>query len=474
MINTILRSHYKIIEVLGKGGFGETYIAEDIDLPDHPRFVVKRLHPDVIDPDIIRLFDTEAKILYTLGNHEQIPNLKAHFQENNEFYLIQDLIIGHDLSQEITPGKQCHENYVIKFLKDVSNVLSFVHQNNVIHRDIKPQNIIRRQGDGKLILIDFGAVKTVKQHTMLKSGLTSKSIGIGTQGYMPSEQAIGRPKYSSDIYALGMTAIQALTGKFPHELPVNNDDEIIWRNLVNVKGQLADILSKMVRFRASDRYQNAAEVLAVLNQVFPPDPPLTPPYQGGGQTPPLSRGVGGDPLITAKANYHRLDQLLAAKKWKDADQETANIMFKIMGREKERWLREEDCKNFPKDELKIIDQLWVKYSNGHFGFSVQKEIFTSAKIGGKVGIYDDDIWCKFGEEVGWKKKRFLGMNNDWLLYSNLSFEILPSNKGHLPIVCIWYVYGLDGVEGFFVGFFGGGWEQQRERESLFSSLVCNI
>ena len=137
-------------------------------------------------------------------------------------------------------------------------------------------------------------------------------------------------------------------------------------------------------------------------------------------------------LITAKANYTRLNQLLADKNWKDADQETANIMLKIMHRESQGWLDDDDCKNFPPDELKIIDQLWVKHSNGHFGFSVQKEIFTSAKVGGKVGEYDYSTWCKFGEEVGWRK------GGSWVSYSELSFDI-RSNKGHLPYGVVGFV-----------------------------------
>jgi serine/threonine protein kinase len=149
----------------------------------------------MIDPDIIRLFNQEANILFNFGkNHDQIHNLNAYFQDNNDFCLIQDLIVGQDLSKKILPNRKLPETYVIKFLQDVLNVLSFVHNNGVIHRDIKPPNIIRRQSDNKLFLIDFGAVKQVKQQSMLKSGLTSKTIGIGTLGYMPSEQAIGRPK----------------------------------------------------------------------------------------------------------------------------------------------------------------------------------------------------------------------------------------------------------------------------------------
>jgi serine/threonine protein kinase len=425
MIGTTLKSRYKIIELLGSGGFGETYIAEDLDIPTDPkpRCVVKRLQPDVIDPTVIRLFEQEAQLLYNLGkNHEQIPSLNAYFLENNEFYLVQDLIIGHDLSQEIIQGKKLSEDYVIKLLQDVLTVLSYVHNNDVIHRDIKPQNIIRRQSDGKLILIDFGAVKEVKQKTILQSGVTSKTITIGTPGYMPSEQAIGRPKFSSDVYALGMIAIQALTGKFPTELPEDHHGEIIWENLVNINAKLANIITKMVKYHFRDRYQNAGEVLQALNQDFSS---LT-----------LSAKPDNIILQTLKADYHKLDELLAAKKWKEADQETANIMFKIMNRDKEGFLQEDDCKKFPKDELKILDNLWRNHSNGHFGFTVQKQIFTSVKIGGKKGKYEYDIWRKFGDEVGWRKEEI------WLSNSEFSSEILASKKGQFPWLWGWLWVGL--------------------------------
>ncbi|HEY9705911.1 MAG TPA: serine/threonine-protein kinase [Allocoleopsis sp.] len=456
MIGTILRSRYKIIQSLGGGGFGDTYIAEDGDLLSS-RCVIKRLKPDVIDPDIIRLFNQEAQILLNLGkNHDQIPALQGYFQENNDFYLIQDLIIGQDLSKEILPNRKLSESYVIKFLQDVLNVLSFVHNNNVIHRDIKPQNIIRRQSDGKLFLIDFGAVKQVKQQTMLKSGLTSKTIAIGTPGYMPSEQAIGRPKLSSDVYALGMTAIQALTGKYPHELPVDNYDEIIWRNLVNVSDNLAGILTQMVRFRSGDRYQNAGEVLQALNQAFAPNPvspprhiPTTipsPPQQIPVPNPaPAPHNIR---LQTPRADYTKFDQLLAANKWEEADRECWNIMYNIMnGR-----TGVEDFKNFPKDELRILDNLWVKYSQGRFGFSVQKQIWI--ECGGTPGVYNEDVWKKFIEKTGWAQ------GGKWVDY-NLTLN-KKTNRYDIP-------YAFLPAGNRIVG--GGGvWGML----SLFSSLTYSL
>lgn len=163
MIGTILRGRYAILKQLGSGGFGETYIAEDRDLPGSPQCVVKRLQPQSHDPFVLqtakRLFDTEAAVLYQLGSHDQIPRLMAHFEENQQFYLVQEFVDGRDLSQELFPGVRWNEAQVLAFLRDTLRILEFVHQQNVIHRDIKPANIIRRFSDNKLALIDFGAVK---------------------------------------------------------------------------------------------------------------------------------------------------------------------------------------------------------------------------------------------------------------------------------------------------------------------------
>ncbi|MBD2693391.1 protein kinase domain-containing protein [Anabaena catenula] len=273
MIGNILRQRYQIVKELGAGGFGETYLAEDLDIPVTPKptCVVKRLKPTEIDRDISRLFEQEAQILYQLGqNYDQIPKLYAYFQENQEFYLIQELIDGYDLTQEISPGKKLSEDDVIQLLRDILEILAYVHDNKVIHRDIKPANIMRRK-DGKLVLIDFGIVKQINTNIALKSGFTSSSIiNIGTWGYMPSEQAIGKPKLSSDIYALGMTAIQALIDLSPHLLPhdEDNDGEIVWSDQVQVSDKLEQFINKMVRYDWRQRYRDAKEALEELNQIF--------------------------------------------------------------------------------------------------------------------------------------------------------------------------------------------------------------
>ncbi len=266
MIGLILRQRYKIIKQLGAGGFGETYLAEDLDIPTNPKpkCVVKRLQPQAMNPEIIRLFQQEGATLYKLGqNHTQIPKLFAYFQENQEFYLIQEYIDGHDLSQEITSGKRWSESAVMTFLQEILELLMYVHQNNVIHRDIKPENIMRRESDRKLILIDFGIVKELSSLVVNPSGKTSSTVRIGTPGYMPSEQASGKPKLSSDIYAVGMTAIFALTGIEPQQLPESNG-EVIWQNKVSVSNKLGEVLTKMVCYDYRQRFVNADDALRGL------------------------------------------------------------------------------------------------------------------------------------------------------------------------------------------------------------------
>ncbi|KYC40085.1 protein kinase [Scytonema hofmannii PCC 7110] len=267
----ILDGRYKIVKVLGAGGFSETYIAEDIKLPGNPQCVVKQLKPANSKPEQLtiarRLFTSEAQTLQKLGDHEQIPKLLAYFEEEEEFYLIQEYIVGHALSQELASGRPLHEIAVVHILQDLLQTLTFVHKNNVIHRDIKPSNIIRRNSDGKLVLIDFGAVKEMTTQLLDGSEHTAFTIGIGTKGYAPSEQCYGRPQYSSDIYAVGMIGIKALTGMAPHDLDRDANGEVNWVDKAQVNVSLANFLSKMVREDFQQRYQSASEALKALEEV---------------------------------------------------------------------------------------------------------------------------------------------------------------------------------------------------------------
>ncbi len=282
-----LGGRYKIISQLGEGGFGQTFLAEDLHLPGQPRCVVKQLKPQVSDAESLqtarRLFNTEAQVLSQLGSHDQIPRLLAHFEQNQEFYLAQELIQGDTLTEELVSGQPWPEPRVIALLQDMLYALAFVHQQHVIHRDIKPANLIRRRRDGKIVLIDFGAVKEVSTQVLNpKTGRTNMTISIGTQGYMPKEQLGGNPRFSSDVYAVGIIGIQALTGTHPRFLAEDpQTGEIIWRDRApQVSPEFAAILDKMVSYDFRSRYVTATDALEalrslpteLLESVLPPQP----------------------------------------------------------------------------------------------------------------------------------------------------------------------------------------------------------
>ncbi len=273
-VGDILRDRYKIISLLGQGGFGETYLAEDLGIPINPKpkCVVKHLKTKNLKDEeldwVRNSFEQEAVTLYNLGRlHPQIPNLSEYFQVGKEFYLVQDFIDGVDLTKIITPGKKIPEVAVIQLLAEILEILVVVHQQEIIHRDINPKNIMRRHVDGKVILIDFGAVKQI----MFKnSGQTSLTMGVGTPGFMPLEQFNGKPKLASDIYAVGMIGVQALTGIPPHLLDDDEDGEVIWQDRVNISSRFAEVLTRMVNRRVSQRYQNAADALQAMQLLSKP------------------------------------------------------------------------------------------------------------------------------------------------------------------------------------------------------------
>lgn len=283
MLGKLLGSRYKVVQVLGSGGFGHTYIAEDTQRPGNPTCVLKHLSFHSHDPAVLqqvrRLFYTEAETLERLGqHHHQIPQLLAYFEEAEEFYLVQEFIVGNSLNVELPLGTKWSEAQAIALLEDVLAVLDYIHAQGVIHRDLKPENLIRRQQDGKLVLIDFGAVKTITTQIAAVAGQTYLSMPIYTSGYAPSEQCLGQPRFNSDLYALGMITIQTLTGLRPIQLPLDpSTSEVVWRDQARVSDQLAQILNKMVRYHFAERYQSAADVLRDLSQFTDsPLPPATP------------------------------------------------------------------------------------------------------------------------------------------------------------------------------------------------------
>jgi eukaryotic-like serine/threonine-protein kinase len=256
-MNIVVDGRYQIIKRLGKGGFAHTYLAKNLAAPGEPKCVVKQLRPKVEHPRMLQLFHLEAAILARL-KHSQIPKQVECFEHQGDFFLVQDFVAGDDLSKEFTIGHQWSEAKVVRFLREMLKVLGYVHQKQAIHRDIKPANIIRRWDSGQLCLIDFGAVQD------LEGDLATPTTVVGTPGYHAPEQAEGTATFGSDIYALGMTAIQFLTGHYPLHLPKNEAQEVLWRDLTAVSDRLATILERMTRVDCVDRYDCTAAVLTDL------------------------------------------------------------------------------------------------------------------------------------------------------------------------------------------------------------------
>ncbi|MBC1237915.1 serine/threonine-protein kinase [Nostoc sp. 2RC] len=269
----IIGGHYEILRSLGQGNFGQTYLAEDLHARKR-KVVVKQFcfvgHSQTTLNKAKELFEREAEVLYDLSNemqNHQIPRFIAFFEEKQEFYLVEEYIAGQTLREELAQKNRLPEYEVIDLLKDVLSILKVINEKRIIHRDIKPDNIIIRANDGKRTVIDFGAVKEISR--VVNTQFQTKQTIIYTPGYSPLEQLKGSAKFNSDIYALGMTALEALTGLEPEKLR-DEAGKIIWPDDIQASDGLVEILEKMVNEDYCSRYQSAADVLIDLVELEKP------------------------------------------------------------------------------------------------------------------------------------------------------------------------------------------------------------
>ncbi|MEB3291157.1 MAG: serine/threonine-protein kinase [Leptolyngbya sp.] len=260
-----LRGRYRPLKFIGQGGFGRTYFALDADRLNH-RCVIKQFAPQRQGTKsflkAVQLFEQEAIRLNDLGEHPQIPNLLAYFEQDKYLYLVQQMISGRTLFQEVIAQGPYDEDAVRHLLEDVLPVLDFIHGRGVIHRDITPSNIIRRKADGVAILIDFGVAKQFSEAVLCEPGTR-----IGTEGYAPMEQLRSGQAYpSSDLYSLGVTCLHCLTGCRPEDLYQPMEGRWGWQDRLQQMGRtispgLADILTTLTRDLVSDRYPSAQDVI---------------------------------------------------------------------------------------------------------------------------------------------------------------------------------------------------------------------
>ncbi len=272
----LLNNRYSVIQQLGQGGFGTTYLGEDTHLPSRPRCVVKELKPQGgIDLNLAQeRFAREAVMLEQLGQgHPQIPQLFAYFQEAEKFYLVQEYIAGKTLAAKVATEGPYSEADAIALLLQTLPILSYIHSQGVIHRDIKPDNIIERKSNGKPVLIDFGAVKETLGGDLDPTSV-APTIIIGTAGFMAAEQAAGRPMFASDLYSLAMTVIYLLTQASPQSLPSDpHTGQIQWRQKaanLNLSPALREILDRAIAPPGRDRFRTADEMLRAVQAASVP------------------------------------------------------------------------------------------------------------------------------------------------------------------------------------------------------------
>ncbi len=437
---------YILKDELGQGAFGITYKAVQntvIQLPVVIKTPNSRLRRDRQYHRYVEKFIREAKYLGKISQsrHPNIVRVIDYFEEEEGEgktpCLVMEFIAGQDLynlvENESNPPQPLPESAAVNCILQIGKALVEMHENSIVHRDIHPGNIMLRR-DREPILIDFGLAGDI-------APASSFSKNWGNESFAPYEQMKGSKEPTVDIYGLAATLYYMVTGEYP---TTSWDRKYEQANLIPPKQHQPRISEELnqailvgMALEAEERPQTMQAWLNLLDSQSA-----------------LGRLSGDDDLSSeVGVDYRRLRDLLQAGEWKQADEETLTVMLKASGREEERWLNIESYESFPCTDLRTIDQLWVKYSDGHFGFSVQKRVWESV----------EKDYEKFGDHVGWRKGKI--NQKEWLYWSQLSFSLKNAPYGHLPVGLV--VVGCDGV---------WMWTYRWEAfSSLASRLVkCNI
>lgn len=403
-----LRQRPYIIErILGQGGFGITYKAKHLQL-DH-QVVLKTPNVDLQNdpeyPKYVQRFIQEGKTLARLcqNSHPHIVRVSDLFEENGLHCLVMDLILGQSLWEFVQTKGRLSEAESVNIIRQIADALIMVHNAGIIHRDAHPGNIMLRNKTSA-VLIDFGLAAEIMPRVM-------SSKHPANLNFAPYEQfSEGSGKPTVDVYCLAASLYYAITGQLPTQAltrKLKNQALIPPNKIVKISDKINDAILKGLGLEPEQRPQTMAEFLRLLD--IQPQPVQIP-----------------QPNIELKSakgvNYNQLEQLLKAGNWKEADQETAKKMIEVAGRTKEGYLNVKDIDSFPCEDLRIIDQLWVKYSNGRFGFLVQKRIYQS--LGGTQN-YDPKVWERFCDQVGWR------VNGQKCIWYQLKFN-QTAPVGHLP------------------------------------------
>jgi serine/threonine-protein kinase len=448
--------------------------------------VIKTPNEDVkSDPDYAKYVDRfikEGRMLAQLSNdpHPHIVRISDLFREGDTHCLVMDFIPGESLWHLVGCRGALPETEAVEYIRQIGSALSVVHQQNLVHLDVTPHNIMVRN-NGKAVLIDFGIAADMSPPSTL-------SRSFGNQAFVPYELRKGKRHPSVDIYCLAASLYYAVTRQCPAKSFERKYDGIELNAPKQLVPSISDGLNKAIlkgmALEAQDRPQLVQEWLQLLPQkshIQRQERAIEQPilalkkveYQKQQATPRLlSKSLDQiDDLSSEKGvDYTKLRDLLAQGEWKEADQETLAVMLKVAGREEYNWLRFEDIDKFPCTDLRTIDTLWVKYSKGRFGFSVQKRIWES--VGGTPNA-DYKTYERFGDRVGWR------VNSQLLDGDNLNFTS-QAPEGHLPIDGVRLEIRMFKSISPSMGIEDSSWGLAREDKglgvsSLASRLVkCNI
>ncbi|AFZ23216.1 serine/threonine protein kinase [Cylindrospermum stagnale PCC 7417] len=423
-----------IQKVLGMGGFGVTYSA--IEQDTGKLFAIKTLNPiQQNQEDFHQLqvkFVNEALRLAKCS-HPHIVQVYEVIQEDELWGMVMEYIDGKDLGIYVDQRGQLPEDEALRYIDQVGQALEYVHQQGFLHRDVKPNNIILYRRTKEAVLIDFGLAR---EYTL---GRLESMTNDRTNGYAPIEQYDRKGIFApyTDVYALAATLYSLLTKVIPCPANYRNQGLLLPPNKYNsqISDRVNDAILEGMALAPEDRPQSVLEFREILGiaSTSPPNPKSKPLGEQGTPPPNSHRKPLGEELFSSVGmDYSRLRDLLVARKWKEADEETARVMLAVAGRENPRSLRLEDIDTFPYEDLRTIDQLWVKHSNGRFGFSVQKRIYQG--LGG-TREYNREIWEAFGDRIGWRK------DNKWMYYNEATFD-LKAPVGHLPGAGYWGINDL--------------------------------
>lgn len=481
----LLGDRYRVTQLLtDRSGFGKIFVAEEQGTPKILKVLKEHLNDN---PKAIELFQQEANALTQLKHPgiPKVDGY-FQYQTRNGLTLhciVMEKIEGVNLEDWLNQqgNHPISEQQAIAWLKQLAEILHLVHQQKYFHRDIKPANIMLK--NGQLVLIDFGTAREATYTYLAKLGSGNQVTAVVSAGYTPPEQMNSQAVPQSDFFALGRTFVHLLTGQHPANFYDSYQNVFRWRQDAKISESLADFIDSLMEPKPGDRPLNTQVLLQRIEklsqQSAQPKSHLKPAIAagllllvGGGigfgmsqlsdnfisqpedQTEVISPVISPDPVVTtvpspmpnlptpstvtsipslpplpksifplSKVDYSQLENLLKQQKWQEADAETRDLMLIVAGREKEGWLDVPSIGNFPCEDLRKINQLWVQSSQGKFGFSVQKSIWEPVEV--EVKATRENIYNVFGDRVGWR------VNQIWLKYEEYNFSI-DAPKGHLP------------------------------------------